>query len=146
MTKVDAKGFRRELLFNVLVMPIVVGILIFLWQSLSVTWVRFLLAGEIGFYLVFICYSAYQLINHKAFKRGLIIRNDERYQLIKDKANLTVYLVAATFLGACFSFDAMGDVLGTPTLSLAIWEFILVLVGLCGVSYALAKLYYQHRL
>lgn len=146
MTKVDAKGFRRELLFNVLFMPIAVGILIFLLQGLNVTWVKFLLGGEIGFYLVFICYSAYQLINQAAFKRGLIVRNDERYQLIKDKANLTVYLVAATFLGACFSFDALGDVLGTVTLSLAIWEFILVLVSLCGVSYALAKLYYQHRL
>lgn len=146
MAKQSKKAFRQELFLNVVSGILSIGITLFLIPRLEAGIFQALLWAEVGFYLIFVAHSIYQLVNPKAFKRGWIARNDERYQLIKNKANLTAYLMSLGFLGACFSFDALGHVLGTPTISLAIWEFIMILISLGGLSYALAKLYYQHRL
>lgn len=146
MTKLTAKQYQQFLLLNVLLTPTSIGISLFLIQRVSSPLMRFLLWAELGFYLVFIGSSLYRLLNKQAFKRALTARNDERYQLIKDRARLTAYHVMAGVLGACFSFDALGHFMGFATLNLAIWEFVLILVCLSATAYALAKLWYQQRL
>lgn len=146
MTKLSSKAFRQYLLMSVMAGLGNIAIMLFLLARLEAGVFQILLWAEVGFYLVYVAHSSYQLLSPKAFKRGLIARNDERYQLIDDKAKLAVYVVVAFFLGVCFSIDALGYVLGTQTISLAIWEFILILISLVALSYGLAKLYYQHRL
>lgn len=102
--------------------------------------------GQFGFYLVVGLFNLYTVFNAKAFKQALTARNDERYQLIQHKAEIFGYRSLLFLPGLVVGFEGAGQLFGYSSLVLGIREFALLMMTLNAVTYALAKLYYQHRL
>lgn len=146
MTKLSPEAFRKEILVHGLLF---LGLTLpswLLYQGITITWIRLILMGQFGFCLVVGLFNLYTVFNAKAFKRALTARNDERYQLIQHKAEIFGYRSLLFLLGLVVGFEGAGQLFGSSSLVLGIWEFALLMMTLNAVTYALAKLYYQHRL
>lgn len=146
MTKLSDKQFRQELFSHILSYAANGAFTVFLLAQLDGGVFRFFLWTELGFSLVLFLVSLYRLANPQAFRRALLVRNDERHALVLDKSRIVSYNTLLACLGAMIGFGGMAEVLRLEVAVPNLWQLALILMGAAMTSYAAAKLYYQHRL
>lgn len=143
MKKISESHYRRLLYLNCSAPLFAAYIIWRIANSVTSDWVRFILMFQVGMFGVISLYSLYQLSSKKAFRRGFIARNDERYQVITEKCQLFSFRTLMFVLGLVTSLEGSRYLFETPSiLTITAWEFNLVLFVIVAISFSLAKIYY----
>lgn len=146
MVKQSDKQFRSELVGHLLSYLVNSVFAVFFLDQLDGGAFRVLLWAELGFSLALFLVTLYRLLHKPAFRQALLVRNDERHDLILEKSRVVSYYLLLACFGAMVGFGGMSEILGLTVSVPNLWQLGLILTGVAMTSYAVAKLWYQYRL